>query len=280
MNNRILKAMIKKEMKSILSSKKLWIPMIIVPLLLCVILPIVVSFLGTHSGELKTIDPDIQNTADKFVEKFPDGEIKTQFLSLDNMNLQLTFLFFNFLIIPFFLLTAIVNSSLIAANSFVGEKERKTLETLLFSPISIKELLISKMIAALLPSIGITYLAYLLCGILVNVIVFPSFHFVFFVSTNWIIFMFILVPFLIIFNILLNIFISAKVKTLQEAQQFGGLMVLPIIAIIISQVSGLFFLSPVVIGVLGVILLVADLFIFSLMIKNIHRNTLFESQIH
>jgi ABC-2 type transport system permease protein len=92
--------------------------------------------------------------------------------------------------------------------------------------------------------------------------------------------MFWVIPILVLFNIILNVLISAKVKSFQEAQQFGGILVLPIVGIIISQASGMFFLSPLTLILTGAALLIGNLFLIKLVTKFNNRNTLFQSQIH
>ena len=46
----------------------------------------------------------------------------------------------------FFLIVPIMASSVMAASSFVGEKEKHTLETLLYSPLSLRQLFQSKVL--------------------------------------------------------------------------------------------------------------------------------------
>ena len=43
-------------------------------------------------------------------------------------------------------------SSVVAASSFVGEKERKTLESLLYTPIDIASLFWGKLLSAFIPA--------------------------------------------------------------------------------------------------------------------------------
>jgi ABC-2 type transport system permease protein len=184
------------------------------------------------------------------------------------------------MLIPFFLLTAIINSMVTSSNSFAGEKERNTLETLLFAPITVTELFLGKVIASLIPSLLITFAAFLLNALIVNSISFPFFKEILFFNSIWIILMFWVVPALVIFNIILNVLVSARVKSFQEAQQFGGIMVLPVVGLIISNVSGLFFLSPLSLFLIGAGLLIANGFLLKLITKFNQRNNLFESQIH
>lgn len=280
MNKRTILAIFKKEWKILFSSKKVWVPMVIVPFLLCVLMPLSAVFLGIQTQSFAKLDPDLVKMVKTFTEQLPDGKIKDEFSSLKNINLQLIYLYINYLMIPFFLMSAIINSMVISSNSFAGEKERKTLETLLFSPITIKELFVGKVFASFVPSVGFIFIAYILVSILINVIVYPHFHFISLFTPTWMIFMFWFVPILVIFNILLNIMISAKVKSFQEAQQFGGLLVLPVVGIIISQVTGLFFINPLLLGLIGFVLLLFNFILLKIVMKFNERNALFESQIH
>lgn len=136
------------------------------------------------------------------------------------------------------------------------------------------------MIASFIPTIVITFVAFLLNAVIVNLITYRIFNEILFLNSTWLLLMFWVIPALVIFNIVLNVLVSARVKSFQEAQQFGGIMVLPVVGLIISQVSGLFFLSPLTLFLIGVGLLVANGILLKLITKFNQRNTLFESQIH
>ncbi|MER8124636.1 hypothetical protein ABS198_20365, partial [Acinetobacter baumannii] len=84
-----------------------------------------------------------------------------------------------------------------------------------------------------------------------------------------------LVPALVLFSILLNVLISARVKTFQEAQQFGGLLVLPVIGLLVSQSTGLVFLSPLILFAAGGVLAVLDVLLFFFIIRRSSRDQLF-----
>ena len=51
----------------------------------------------------------------------------------------------------FFLVMAVIIPAVVAADSFAGEKERKTIEALLAAPISDKELFLGKVLVSFLP---------------------------------------------------------------------------------------------------------------------------------
>jgi ABC-2 type transport system permease protein len=280
MNKFVVRALVEKDLKSTFSSKKVWVPMVLVSLLLCTLLPVVLTIIGTQTELFSKESADLKQTVDNFIKGFPDHEIKDTVLALPNMGVQFLYLFLSFMIAPIFLLVSIINSMVTASNSFAGEKERKTLESLLFAPISVKELFLGKVLASFIPTMAITYLVYIIDIILLNLLTYSTFKELVFLSPTWLVLMLWVVPVLVLFNILVNVLISAKVKTYQEAQQFAGLLVLPVIGLLVGQLSGLFFINPLILFILGITLLIGNFLLLKLMAKFNKRNELFESQIH
>ncbi|SFB13826.1 MULTISPECIES: ABC transporter permease subunit [unclassified Bacillus (in: firmicutes)] len=281
MNKRIIGAIVQKDIKSTFASKKIWVPMIILSILLCTVVPSVVSYIGLNTELInQTTDKDIQKPINAFIEGFPNETMREKLAALPELGDKFVYFFLNFMLIPFFLMVAIINSLVTSSNSFAGEKERKTLETLLFAPISIMDLFLGKVIASFIPTFMITFLTFLINIFVINTITYSSFNEFVFLSSTWILLMFWVIPALVIFNIVLNVLISAKVKSFQEAQQFGGILVLPIVGLIISQATGLFFMSPMMLFIIGVALLVANGVLLKVITKFNQRNALFESQIH
>ncbi|WP_066317606.1 ABC transporter permease subunit [Bacillus sp. FJAT-29814] len=281
MNKQIISAIARKDLKATFSSKRVWVPMIILPLLLCIIFPAVFSYFGLHTGIMIADGAkDLEKPINAFIESFPNSDMRDTLVALPTLSLKSVYYFLNFMMIPFFLIVAIINSMVTSSNSFAGEKERNTLETLLFAPISVAELFVGKVIASLVPSVVITFAAFVLNAVIVNIIAYPYFKEVLFINANWLILMFWVIPTLVLFNIVLNVLVSARVKSFQEAQQFGGLMVLPVVGIIVSQASGFFFLSPLVLLLIGAGFLIGNAILLKLITKFNQRNALFESQIH
>jgi ABC-2 type transport system permease protein len=280
MNKYVVKALVEKDLKSTFSSKKVWVPMVLVSLLLCTLLPVVLTIIGTQTELFSKESADLKQMVDNFIKGFPDHEIKDTVVALPNMGVQFLYLFLSFLIAPIFLLVSIINSMVTASNSFAGEKERKTLESLLFAPVSVKELFLGKVLASFIPTMAITYLVYIIDIILLNLLTYSTFKELVFLSPTWLVLMLWVVPILVLFNILVNVLISAKVKTYQEAQQFAGLLVLPVIGLLVGQLSGLFFINPLILFILGIALLIGNFLLLKLMARFNKRNELFESQIH
>ena len=181
---------------------------------------------------------------------------------------------------PFFLIVPAMSASIIAANSFVSEKEGRTLESLLFAPIDIRSLFLGKALSALLPTLFLTLFCFLLYGILVNAIAYPLFHELIFPTGNWWVLLFWVIPLISVGCILLNVLVSAQVKTFQAANQISGMVVLPIILLVAGQFSGLLLLNSWVLFLIGALLLVLNVFFLRRITRLNNRNTLFESQIH
>ncbi|MFP7295868.1 ABC transporter permease subunit [Neobacillus niacini] len=280
MNKQTILAIAQKDMKATFSSKKVWVPMIIVAILLCIIVPSGMAYFGIHFDLVGTSAKDMDKPIIALINDFPNEEMRNTLIGLPTIGYKFVYFFLTFMMIPFFLMVAIINSMVTSSNSFVGEKERNTLETLLFAPISIKDLFLGKVLASLIPTLGISFIAFIISAIIVNIIAYPYFKVILFLNSTWMILMFWVIPILVLFNIILNVLISAKVKTFQEAQQFGGILVLPIVGIIISQASGMFFLSPLSLFLIGTGLLIGNLFLIKLVTKFSNRNTLFQSQIY
>ena len=280
MNKSIIITIAQKDLKTTFSSKKIWVPMLVLPMFLCILLPAIFTYIGLNTELVGESSKDLEKPINAIIKSFPNKEIRNTIAALPSLGYKSVYYFLNFMLIPFFLLTAIINSMVTSSNSFAGEKERNTLETLLFAPITVTELFLGKVIASLIPSLLITFAAFLLNALIVNSISFPFFKEILFFNSIWLILMFWVVPALVIFNIILNVLVSARVKSFQEAQQFGGIMVLPVVGLLISNVSGLFFLSPLTLFLIGAGLLIANGFLLKLITKFNQRNNLFESQIH
>ena len=83
-------------------------------------------------------DPDIQ----AMLKLLPQGAWS------GSPGLSLLHLIFNYILPMFFLIIPIMASSIMAASSFVGEKEKHTLETLFYAPLSMEQIFRSKVLAS------------------------------------------------------------------------------------------------------------------------------------
>ncbi len=131
------------------------------------------------------------------------------------------------LLSPMLGIIAIIPASLISANALVGEREQNTLEPLLCTPLTDRELLVGKALSSLIPSIAlllgsilITEISTVLILLYVGseVVLIPGIPSLFLLLTAG--------PTLILAIISVMILISGRVKRVYEAYQTSGATVL------------------------------------------------------
>ena len=245
------KALIYKDINEITSSKRVIIPMTIVPIVLAVIMPIAVligaSFIGNNSDILTKIGPLLEKLPSEYTKYAP-----AQLL----IKIMLNFMFPSYLLI-----IPIMCSGVIGASSFVGEKEHKTMESLLYTPISMEQLLRAKILGVFVPSYIITLISFIAFGIIFNVGGFIYFGGLIFPDIKWLIIILWISPAINLLSLILTVMVSAKSETFQEAQQVSGILVLPIILVLVCQMTGVLLLSTTVMFISGGVLLILDYFL-------------------
>ncbi|MGN7411443.1 ABC transporter permease subunit [Paenibacillus sp. SAF-068] len=275
-NRRAIRALVRKDIRSVTDSVQLWLPMLIVPLIIGIIMPSALLWAASRL-ELRSLG-NISFLLESLDTLTHGGQIP-QLASMPSDNHRIVYYLAMYMFAPLFLIIPVMASSILTANSFAGEKERKTLEGLLFTPISMDTLFRSKVLAALIPSILLSWTTFLIYGILANILMYPMFGTLMFPNLNWIILVLWVVPVCSLMVILLNVLISAKVRGFQEAYQLGGLIVLPLIALVAGQASGMLLIGPWMLLMIGAVLLLISLVLLRLVTLWNSRQQLAESQI-
>jgi ABC-type transport system involved in multi-copper enzyme maturation permease subunit len=246
--NRSEKALINKDLNEITSSKQVILPMTIVPIVLTVLIPLAlligVSFIGSDSNMIRQFGP--------LIKKLP-----SEYAAYNPAQLVVKIVI-NYMFPSYFLIIPIMCSGIIGASSFVGEKEHKTMETLLYTPISMEQLLRAKILGVFIPSYIITLISFIAFGIVVNIGGFIHFGGLIFPDLKWLIIILWISPAITLFSLIFTVMVSAKSKTFQEAQQVSGLLVLPIILLLVGQMTGVLMLSDVVMFIAGIVLFILD----------------------
>lgn len=173
----------------------------------------------------------------------------------------------------FFLLMPLFIPIYIAAYSIVGEKTARSLEPLLAAPISTSELLAGKSLAAAVPAIVITWVAFAIYAVASRFIVGPTVYAVL-LSGKWILAMIVIAPLLSILAMNVAVIISSRVNDVRVAEQLSGLVVLPLIAVAMAQTTGriLFDFRSFAIGAAA--LAVIDIIILYFGVKLFQRETI------
>ncbi len=246
--NKSEKALIYKDFNEITSSKQVILPMTIVPIVLTVIIPLAVligaSYIGNDSNMIRQLGP--------LIKKLP-----SEYMAYSPAQLLIKIVI-NYMFPSYFLIIPIMCSGIIGASSFVGEKEHKTLETLLYTPISMEQLLRAKILGVFIPSYIITLFSFIAFGIIVNIGGFIHFGGLIFPDIKWLLIILWISPAISLLSLIFTVMVSAKSKTFQEAQQVSGLLVLPVVLILVGQMTGVLMLSNLVMLIAGMVLLILD----------------------
>lgn len=270
MNWRSIWAIARKDLKEVRQNKIAWGPAIAIPLIFAVAIPILFSVLP----QVLPVD-DIQREL---------GDMETLLKNLppsiqaifEGLKLEQMFVLYMtaFMFAPLFLIMPLMFSSVVGADSFVGERERKTMEALLYSPATDLELFLGKVLAAVIPAISLSWLTYLVYIIVVNVASFNLFGRIWFPLPTWWPLMFWLTPAFALLGISATVMISARVKTFMEAYQLTGSLVVLVLALVVGQATGVLFLGVGTVMIVGTLVWIVDGILIYLSVRNFKRSSL------
>jgi ABC-2 type transport system permease protein len=150
------------------------------------------------------------------------------------------FLFQQFLTL--FLMIPITGAMAVAAHAIVSEKQARTLEPLLATPLTTFELLLGKVIGALLPTFAISLVGLLLYLATIAMAAEPGVMTAL-VNARSIALVFGVGPVCALVALQFALIISSRVNDARTAQQFGVLIVMPITGLVIAQFTGTLWLT-------------------------------------
>jgi len=268
MNWRAIGAIIRKDLTVVLRSKAVLLPLVLLPILLQVVIP---AGLGASVSFIPPGSSDIEEIGQLLRAMPPTLQVELGALSEKQLFLTLMLVY---MFAPFFLIVPLMVSSVIAADSFVGEKERKTLEALLHSAITNQELLTGKMLTAWLPAVVVSLGSFVFYGVIVNVVGWPTMGRIFFPTPMWFVLVLWVAPAVSGLGLSVTVLISSRVKTFQEAYQLGGMVVIPVVALVIGQAAGVLYLSVGFVFVLGLVAWLIDAVLLWFGVKTFQRERL------
>lgn len=276
MNKQAIWALAVKDMRAVTSSVQIWLPMVILPVVFCLLMPLglVLSLRFLSLDALGDIQALLQT-----MEDLPAGPMRASIMQWESLEQRLLYFTAVYIMTPLFLLIPMMVSSIIAANSFVGEKEGRTLESLLYTPIDLVSLFVGKVLSALLPAVIVTFGCAVLYSLTINLAGAPLMGRWILPQWNWIVMIVYVVPSLSLGAILLNVAISARVKGFQEAYQMGVMVILPVLALFVGQTTGVLLFSIPAMFVVGTLVLLVSYWGVRRLARSFDRNRLFASQV-
>ena len=246
MNTRAISAIMRKDLRVVSQSKSVVLPMIFLPLLLLVIMPggltLAMSYFGA-AGEAGDVAEMAALAPPEVLAAFP-GTTPVQMAVLFMLR---------YMIAPLYLIMPLMVASVIAADSFAGEKERKTLEALVYTPTTDLELLLAKLLGAFLPAVVIAWASALLYWLVGNLAAWPLFGYPILPTAEWLLLALWVAPSAAALGLSATVLVSSRANTFQDAYQISGLIVLPIVLLMIGQISGLFYFSLGLVALVGLV---------------------------
>jgi ABC-type Na+ efflux pump permease subunit len=139
---------------------------------------------------------------------------------------------------PLFMLAPLSLTLLLAASAFVAEKEARTLEALLYSPATDWELLVGKLLGAVVPALLMGWASFGIYGLVITQATRGIVPWAWFPTPIWWPWMFWDLPAFLTLAAAAMVLVSTRAGTQQAAQQLGGLLGLVATAMVAAQGAG------------------------------------------
>ncbi len=254
-----IKTIIDKEWAEVFKNRMVLFLVIFLPLFFT-ILPLVILYFTSHSA--------------------PSGggtDMPSAFQAMCGMNMSefdclQIFVANEFLL--FYMIMPIIIPITIAAYSIVGEKTTRSLEPLLATPISTEELLAGKALAAAVPAIGATWLSYILFILLLPVVGVSAAVRNYITGPIWLLAVFLAGPLMAILAVNFAVLVSSRVSDPRVAEQISAVLIVPILALLFSQIAGIIVLNTGIMLLFCLVVAVIDVGMIFLGARLFRRETI------
>lgn len=272
MNARNILTIAGKDWLEVRQNRYAWVPMLIVPAIFVIVLPLVFTSLmpalAVKPQDVISSDADMQY----FISRMPAQ--LSQYIEFQKPMESMLVIMLGIMLAPMFLVLPLMYSTTISSESFAGERERKTIEALLYTPASDAELFLGKVAAAAIPSIGVTWLGFAVYTLILNLAPHRYFQRIWFPLPTWWPLIFWITPALVLVGISLTVIISARVQNFLGAYQTSSSVVLLVVLLFAGQMSGVLYLSVGIEMLIGLFFWVVAAILALLAIQSFNREAL------
>jgi ABC-type Na+ efflux pump permease subunit len=262
----VIRAIATKDLRESAASSQVLAPVIIVPLIFVVFYPVgmLLGLRYMSAADVRSlfemVPPDVFPVIAGLTDQGKAAYIATSYLFS-----------------AFFLIIPTMMATILAANSFAGEKERHTLEGMLYTPVSDSELVVGKILGAVVPSVVFSWVCFAIYAVIVMVLGTPIVGQPYFPTPNWWVLMFLVVPAVAVFVTACVVWVSARVATYQAANSIAGFAMLPVILLVLGQVTGVMLAGPLVFAAVALVLGVLDVLLMRWIVKTFDRERVVSS---
>lgn len=152
---------------------------------------------------------------------------------------------------PLYLALPVLVAGLTAADSVIGERERGTLEQLLHSPTTDRELLIGKLLVPWGVAMVVAVVGALIYGTVANITLIRLGLPRSFPNATWTVLVLWVVPAAAGLAVALVVAVATRLSTFAQASRMAGIVVLPIVGLVVAQVAGIVLFEPLTLAALG-----------------------------
>ncbi len=193
-------------------------------------------------------DPDVSRVTDVLAAALPG------FGTLSPVGQFQVYILRQFL--PMFLLLPVMGAMSIATYSIIGEKTSRSLEALLATPTTTRDLLLGKALASTVPAVLATWALFAVYVGVTLALGGPAVARYAF-DPPALLLMILMTPLVAFMALALGVIVSSRSTDPRSAQQIASILVLPVVALVVGQSSGLFLLGLpfVLVGALVVVVL-------------------------
>lgn len=175
--------------------------------------------------------------------------------------------------LPLLVVAPVAASMSVAAYTVIGEKQARTLEPLLATPITTFELLCAKVLGALVPAVALTVVSFLVYA--AGIVVFAHRGAVLVLATPRSLGMvFLLGPLAALAALQLAVCVSSRVNDARSAQQIGALIILPLAGALVGQLTGTVALTGRLILAIAAVLAVINVVLMKIGIALFDRESI------
>jgi ABC-type Na+ efflux pump permease subunit len=264
MNRAAMLAIAGRDLRIVARSRAVLIPTIAVPMVLLLTPPLTLLAARTAPDSLvSALFPLLTRLPVEMFDQLPNEPAR-----------QAVVLLLVYVFAPLYLLVPVMVASVTAADSVVGERERGTLEGLLDSPTTDRELLIGKLLVPWGLATVVSALGAVAYGAVADLVLSqyglpPSFP-----NIEWAVLVGWVAPAAAAIGLGLIVAAINRVKTFHEASQIIGIIVLPIVALVVAQAAGVVLFDAAVLALFGTVLWLVALLLLRASARSFRRDRL------
>jgi ABC-2 type transport system permease protein len=170
-------------------------------------------------------------------------------------------------------ITPVAASMSVAAYSVIGEKQARTLEPILATPITTFELLAAKVAGSLVPALALTFASFAVYVAGTMLFARAGVFGALFTARSLMI-VFLLGPLAALAALQMAVCVSSRVNDARSAQQIGALIILPVTGLLVAQVTGAFMLTGTIILLVALALAIVNAGLMALGIALFDRESI------